>query len=97
MHRHPVVRQQLANAGFFEEGLSTLLDLAAKNDLLSARLVSVFAEAEEDSADLNLSEALVERLSGEMNRALEVWGFAVVDIDKNGFELVFDEDTEICA
>ena len=96
-HRHPAFCQQLADAGFFEAGLNQLLDLAADDDLLSARLVPVFAEAEEQAHALNLSDELVERLIEEMNRARSVWGFAVVDADEGGYQIVLDEDTAICA
>ena len=91
------VRQQLADAGFFEEGLSQLLGFAAKDDVLSARLVPVFGEAVEQAASLDLSELLVDLLMEQLERTRDSWGFAVIGIDEDGYEISLAEETEICA
>lgn len=96
-HRHPCVRQQLADVGFFDIGLNQLLDLAEGNDLMSGRLVPIFGEAAEQAEDLKLSDELVDRLIDEMNRARAVWGFAVIGIGEDGYEISLAEETEICA
>lgn len=81
---NPSIREALAEAGYFAEGLRGLLELAEKHSLTGSRLMPVFEEAVSIHKELRIPKGLVRKLKTYLNEKLDSDGFAISNPDDDG-------------
>ena len=81
---NPSIREALAEAGYFAEGLRGLLELAEKHVLTGSRLMPIFEEALDIHKELCIPKSLKRRIKNYINEKLETDGFAISNPDDEG-------------
>lgn len=81
---NPSIREALAEAGYFTEGLRGLLELAEHHPTTGSRLMPIFEEAVSIRKELRIPKGLVRNLKNYFNEKLEADGFAIGNPDEDG-------------
>lgn len=81
---NPSIREALAEAGYFAEGLCGLLELAEHHSPTGSRLMPIFEEAVSIHKELRIPKGLVRKLKNYFNEKLEADGFAIGNPDEEG-------------
>lgn len=81
---NPSIREALAKAGYFAEGLRGLLELAEHHSSTGSRLMPIFEEAVSVHKELRIPKGLVRRLKSYFNEKLDADGFAIGNLDEDG-------------
>lgn len=81
---NPSIREALAKAGYFAEGLRGLLELAEQHALTGSRLMPVFEEAVSIHKELRIPKGIVRELKNYLSKKLDSDGFAIGNPDEDG-------------
>lgn len=82
------LRDSLAKAGYFADGLRGLMDLSEKNPELGSRLMPTFSEAVSIYKEIGLSKSFKRELMRYVTQKKETDGFAITRICDDGKVLV---------
>lgn len=83
------LRDSLAKAGYFENGLRGLLELSEENPNLGSRLMPTFSEAISIYKEIGLSKSFKRELEHYVTQKKETDGFAITRICDDGKVMVY--------